>query len=112
MHAMCIRCGTTETPQPLGYCPSCAANARSELMEGLKSLGEYLSSWAGFDDWLRPRPPLEVRERGPELLEAREAVSAREEVDVGESRLHAACERFVGRILLERVEPDHPVCET
>jgi hypothetical protein len=35
--------------------PSCAANARSELVEGLKSLGEYLSSWAAFDDWLRRR---------------------------------------------------------
>ena len=55
MPAMCIHCGTTEAPQPLGYCPSCAANARSELVEGLKSLGEYLSSWAAFDDWLRRR---------------------------------------------------------
>jgi len=52
---MCIRCGTTKAPQPLGYCPSCAANAGSELVEGLKSLGEYLSSWAAFDDWLRRR---------------------------------------------------------
>jgi hypothetical protein len=52
---MCIRCGTTKAPQPLGYCSSCAANARSELVEGLKSLGEYLSSWAAFDDWLRRR---------------------------------------------------------
>ena len=58
-----------------------------------------------------PRPPLEVRERGPKLLEAREAVSAREEVDVGESRLHAACERLVGGILLQRVEPDDAVGE-
>jgi hypothetical protein len=55
MPTMCIRRGTTKAPQPLGYCPSCAANARSELVEGLKSLGEYLSSWAAFDDWLRRR---------------------------------------------------------
>jgi hypothetical protein len=55
MPTMCIRCGTTKAPQPLGYCPSCAANARSDVVEGLKSLGEYLSSWAAFDDWLRRR---------------------------------------------------------
>ena len=54
---------------------------------------------------------LEARERGPELLQAREAVSAREEVDVGESRLHAAGERLVGGILLQRVEPDDAVGE-
>jgi hypothetical protein len=55
MPAMCIRYGTAEAPQPLGYCPSCSANARSELVEGLKRLGEYLSSWAAFDDWQRRR---------------------------------------------------------
>jgi hypothetical protein len=86
--------------------------ARSELVEGLKRLGEYLSSWAAFDDWQRRRGLLEVRERGPELLEAREAVPAREEVDVGESGLHAARERLVGGILLQGVEPDDPVSET
>lgn len=109
MPAMCIRCGTTEAPQPLGYCPSCAANARSELVEGLKRLGEPLVLGGVRRLAAPPRPPLEVRERGPELLEAREAVSAREEVDVGESRLHAARERLVGGILLQRVEPDDAV---
>jgi hypothetical protein len=55
MPAMCIHGGTTEALQPLGYCPSCAANARSELVEGLKRLGESSRPWAAFDDWQRRR---------------------------------------------------------
>jgi hypothetical protein len=57
MSTMCIRCGKAEAPQPLGYCPACAVSARLELVEGLKRLGAYLSSWAAFDDWLRRRGP-------------------------------------------------------
>ena len=38
-------------------------------------------------------------------------MAAREVVDVGEGRLHAAGERLVGRVLLERVEPDDAVGE-
>jgi hypothetical protein len=37
----------------MGYCPSCAASVRIELVEDLKRIGVYLSSWAAFDDWLR-----------------------------------------------------------
>jgi hypothetical protein len=29
--------------------------ARLELVDGLKRLGAYLSSWAAFDEWLRRR---------------------------------------------------------
>jgi hypothetical protein len=53
MSTMCIRCGKAEAPQPLGYCPDCAAAARVELVDGLKRFGAYLSSWAAFEDWLR-----------------------------------------------------------
>ena len=53
MSTMCIRCGKVEAPQPLGYCPSCAASARLELVDGLKRLAVYLSSWAAFEEWLR-----------------------------------------------------------
>ena len=44
----------------------------------------------------------------PDRLEAREVVPAREDVDVRERGLHAAGERLVGRVLLERVEPERP----
>src|SRR6266516_2132441 len=44
-----------------------------------------------------------------ELLEAREVVAADEHVDVRKRRLHAADERLVGRVLLQRVEPDDAV---
>ena len=55
MSSLCIRCGKAEAPQPLGYCPTCAVGARLELVDGLKRLGTYLSSWAAFEDWLRRR---------------------------------------------------------
>lgn len=51
----CIRCGDVEAPQPLGYCAACAVATRLELVEGLKRLSAYLSSWAASDDWLRSR---------------------------------------------------------
>jgi hypothetical protein len=50
---MCIRCGKSEAPEPLGYCASCAASARLELAEDLKRIGIYLSSWAAFEEWLQ-----------------------------------------------------------
>src|SRR5919109_5365016 len=49
---------------------------------------------------------LEPREGPAQLFEAREAVPAREVVDVRESSFHPAGERLVLRILLQRVEPD------
>jgi hypothetical protein len=52
---MCIRCGQGEAPGPLGYCPTCALNARLELVDGLKQLGAYLTAWAAFEEWLRTR---------------------------------------------------------
>ena len=52
---LCIRCGKSEAPQPLGYCPACAANARLELVEDLGRIGVYLSSWAAFEQWLEER---------------------------------------------------------
>jgi hypothetical protein len=55
MSTMCIQCGKAEAPQPLGYCPGCAATACLELVDGLKRFGTYLSSWAAFEDWLRRR---------------------------------------------------------
>jgi hypothetical protein len=39
-------------------------------------------------------------------------VPAEEHVDVGESGVHAAGERLVARILLERIEPHDAVRET
>jgi hypothetical protein len=51
----CIRCGETEAPQPLGFCAACAASVRVELVEDLKRMGAYFSSWAAFDEWLRRR---------------------------------------------------------
>jgi hypothetical protein len=51
----CIRCGNAEVPQPQGFCASCAACVRVELVEDLKRIGAYLSSWAAFEEWLRRR---------------------------------------------------------
>jgi uncharacterized OB-fold protein len=51
----CIRCGKAEVPQPQGFCAACAATVRVELVEDLKQIGTYLSSWAAFDEWLRRR---------------------------------------------------------
>jgi hypothetical protein len=55
MATTCIRCGQTEAPQPLGYCPDCAATARLELVDALKRFGTYLAPWAAFEDLLRRR---------------------------------------------------------
>jgi len=51
----CIRCQKAEAPQPLGLCAACAASVRVELVDGLKRIGAYLSSWAAFEEWLRRR---------------------------------------------------------
>jgi uncharacterized OB-fold protein len=51
----CIRCGKAEVPQSQGFCAACAASVRVELVEDLKQIGTYLSSWAAFDEWLRRR---------------------------------------------------------
>ena len=51
----CIRCGNAEVPQPQSFCAACAASVRVELVEDLKQIGTYLSSWAAFDEWLRRR---------------------------------------------------------
>jgi len=51
----CVRCGKAEAPQPLGLCAGCAASVRAELVEDLKRIGAYLSSWAAFEEWLRER---------------------------------------------------------
>jgi hypothetical protein len=48
----CIRCGKAEVPQPLGFCAACATSVRAELVEDLKQIGAYLSSWAAFEEWL------------------------------------------------------------
>lgn len=51
----CIRCGKVEAPQPLGFCGACSASVRVELVDDLKRIGTYLSSWAAFEQWLRER---------------------------------------------------------
>jgi hypothetical protein len=51
----CIRCQRAEAPQPLGLCAACAASVRVELVEDLKQIGTYLSTWAAFDEWLHRR---------------------------------------------------------
>jgi hypothetical protein len=51
----CIRCGKAGVPQPQGFCASCAASVRVELVEDLKRIGAYLASWAAFEEWLRRR---------------------------------------------------------
>jgi hypothetical protein len=53
MESMCIRCRSAEAPDPLGLCPACAMNTRSELTDGFKRLSNYLLAWAAFQDWLR-----------------------------------------------------------
>jgi hypothetical protein len=57
MRPVCVRCGQSEAPQPLGYCRQCAGEARAEARDGVKRLGEYLTAWAAFDEWLRERGP-------------------------------------------------------
>ena len=112
-------------PQPLSCAP--APRACASIVEDLTQIGTY-RVLGGFDEWLHRRglpldldcggrhrraaePNLETLERLAELFEAGEAVPAREQVDMGERRLHAAGERLVGRILLQRVEPDDSVRE-
>jgi hypothetical protein len=51
----CICCHKAEAPQPLGFCAACAASVRVELVDDLKRIGTYLSSWAAFEEWLRRR---------------------------------------------------------
>jgi hypothetical protein len=51
----CIRCQRAEALQPLGLCAPCAATVRVELVEDLKQIGTYLSTWAAFDEWLHRR---------------------------------------------------------
>jgi hypothetical protein len=52
---MCIRCHTTDAPEPFGLCPACAVRTRLELASGLRRLADYLAAWAAFDDWCRTR---------------------------------------------------------
>jgi len=49
---MCVRCGETDAPDPLGYCATCAVQVRVELSDGFKRLRSYLAAWAAFDAWL------------------------------------------------------------
>src|SRR5207244_11270781 len=58
----------------------------------------------------RSMPPLDSAEDLGERLEARHVVAWQEAVDVGECRAHAAGERLVLRVTLERVDPDDGVC--
>ena len=51
----CVRCREAEAPQPLGFCAACAASVRAELVEDLKRIATYPSSWAAFEEWLRRR---------------------------------------------------------
>jgi len=51
----CIRCGKAEVAQSQDFCAACVASVRVELVEDLKQIGTYLSSWAAFDEWLRRR---------------------------------------------------------
>jgi hypothetical protein len=51
----CIRYARAEAPQPLGLCAACAASVRAEVVDDLKRIDTYLSSWAAFDEWLRLR---------------------------------------------------------
>jgi hypothetical protein len=50
---MCIRCGETQAPEPLGLCAACVMHTRVEIVDGLKRLSRYLAAWAAFDDYLR-----------------------------------------------------------
>ena len=93
-----------------------ALEARRVLLGAAERLLQPQASHAEDDSRRADRPgqdggslePLDVL---AERLEAREVVAAHEEVDVGQAGGHPAGERLVGRILLERVEPDHPVRE-
>ena len=58
-----------------------------------------------------PLGHVELRQLDPELLEAREVVPGREDVDERQRRVHPARKRLVGWIALQRVEPDHAVGE-
>jgi hypothetical protein len=49
---MCIRCQTTNAPDPLGLCTVCAVQTRMELSAGFRRLQRYLSAWAAFEAWL------------------------------------------------------------
>lgn len=52
---VCIRCGESEAPDPVGLCAPCAMQVRVELSTGFRRLAEYLTAWAAFDAWLRSR---------------------------------------------------------
>ena len=54
---MCVRCGQSEAPEPLGLCEACAIQTRAELSAGFRRLTTYLAAWAAFDQWLQQRPP-------------------------------------------------------
>ena len=59
----------------------------------------------------RAPSPRSVPEQPRERFQAREVVARRELVDVRQRRAHAARERLVGRIALQRVQPDDAVGE-
>jgi hypothetical protein len=54
---MCVRCNSSEAPQPLGLCAACALHTRVELSDGLRRLEDYLDTWAEFNRWLDERTP-------------------------------------------------------
>jgi hypothetical protein len=48
----CVRCNEREAPEPLGLCSPCVVHTRLEVSAGLRRLGNYLTAWADFDQWL------------------------------------------------------------
>src|SRR5688572_14800732 len=54
-------------------------------------------------------PSLQPGQRAFEAFEGLDGVAAEEVINVGESSGHAAGERLVAVVALERVEPDYPV---
>ena len=51
----CVRCHHTASVEPLGYCTTCFIDTKLELAAGLRRLGDYLASWAAFEQWERTR---------------------------------------------------------
>jgi hypothetical protein len=51
----CIRCGEAPRVDEFGYCGHCHWVVRTEVMEGLQLLSDYLRPWALFMDWCAQR---------------------------------------------------------
>jgi len=48
-------CKSRDTTAPWGSAQPARASVRAEVVDDLKRIDTYLSSWAAFDEWLRLR---------------------------------------------------------